>query len=487
MIQTIIVDDELLAGVGIKSLIDGKEDIKVSGVFSGAEEAVTFLREHPIDIVITDIEMSGMNGLELIQIIRKQHLADGVIILSCHDDFSYAQEAISKGTDSYLLKHCVSSDNLLEEIKKVYRKTHNKRTVNRVLYKAQNEAQSDHKDKVYAVSVVRILAESGFNIDSSMLVNLLEGVVNRYEMGTVFAPYNREIFIIFRFDAGSTQREVCQAVRSNLDTIRSSLQQYLSSRVLFGVSKLFTDLKQIHSKYDEAVSALEMSFYQPEKQEFFYKDSISAPDFPAFDNENFLAGEGVKRFEETLREYLHCAYLRQMGSAALKARLAQAIGILIDQILRSHRYSDGLINKWSRETELTEVVNRTQNAPALQESIAEKMNELHMQCLAELNADDLSQVFSYIKANLSDKLSLVELAEIACMSVPTFSKRFKERTGMTPVQYLNQQRIERAKALLKDSSLSLEQIAEETGFSGANYLIRVFKKVTGQTISEYRK
>ena len=110
MIRTIIVDDELLASIGIRSLIDGKEEISVSGVFNTPEEAVAFLRENIVDIVITDIEMSDMSGLDFIQIIREEDFAAGIIILSCHDEFSYAQEAISRGTDSYLLKHNVSSD-----------------------------------------------------------------------------------------------------------------------------------------------------------------------------------------------------------------------------------------------------------------------------------------------------------------------------------------------------------------------------------------
>lgn len=73
------------------------------------------------------------------------------------------------------------------------------------------------------------------------------------------------------------------------------------------------------------------------------------------------------------------------------------------------------------------------------------------------------------------------------MSIPTFTKKFKDRTGMTLVQYLNEKRIMRAKVLLMNKNLSLEQIAEETGFSNANYLVRVFKKVTGSTISDYRR
>ena len=73
------------------------------------------------------------------------------------------------------------------------------------------------------------------------------------------------------------------------------------------------------------------------------------------------------------------------------------------------------------------------------------------------------------------------------MSAPSFCKKFKERTGKTLVQYLNTRRIEKAKGLMKNRKYSLWDISEMTGFSNANYMIRVFKKITGQTVSEYRR
>ena len=73
------------------------------------------------------------------------------------------------------------------------------------------------------------------------------------------------------------------------------------------------------------------------------------------------------------------------------------------------------------------------------------------------------------------------------MSIPSLSKKFKERTGLTVTQYINRERIRRAQILLKNPANSLWQIAEVTGFANVNYLIRVFKKVTGTTIGEYRK
>ena len=85
MIRIIIVDDEILSRIG-QSFLDGKEDIVVSGIFGEAEEPCIFWKRM-VDVVLTDIEMAEMDGLEFIREISQRHLAKGVIIVSCHDDF----------------------------------------------------------------------------------------------------------------------------------------------------------------------------------------------------------------------------------------------------------------------------------------------------------------------------------------------------------------------------------------------------------------
>lgn len=199
MIRIIIVDDEILARIGIQSFVEGEPDISVVATFEMAEDAVEFLKSNRVDIVITDIEMSDMNGLQLIQNIRENNLADGVIIVSCHDNFSYAQEAISSGTDSYVLKHNITKEILMKEIHKVYEKTHKSvsetadYSIGRKLFSNTADIQGGG---VYRVGVLRIKsgetvsAEKGDHMEGAMLVHLLEEIVSKYKMGTLFAPYN---------------------------------------------------------------------------------------------------------------------------------------------------------------------------------------------------------------------------------------------------------------------------------------------------------
>ena len=205
MIKVIIVDDEILSRIGLQSFLHGKEGIVVAGIFGEAEEALHFLEENVVDIVLTDIEMAEMDGLSFIREIRGRRLAPGVIIVSCHEDFSYAQRAISLGTDSYILKQNVTEKALIQEVKNVYEKTAGKEVEQKKTSMEDTQDTNIRRQCIYRVGVLQTESrENGGGpeqvLEPDMLVHLLEEIVSRYQMGTLFAPYNRETFILFQMD-----------------------------------------------------------------------------------------------------------------------------------------------------------------------------------------------------------------------------------------------------------------------------------------------
>lgn len=492
MIQTIIVDDEILSRIGIQSFIDGKEDISVSGVFESAEDAIEFLKINPVDIVITDIEMAQMNGLQFIKIIREKKLASGVIILSCHDDFVYAQEAISMGTDSYMLKYSVTEEKILAEIKKVYEKTKTagfEVPTKEKMFRKSGDAVEDGK---YVVGVLRVNSEAAVqdndtHLDGTMMIHLLEGIVERYQMGTLFSPYNKELFIMFRFPSDISDRELKKNMETNIMLISKNMSQYISSKIVFGFSTAFTDLKLTREKYEEAVQAVELSFYETEVNCFFYQGIDENPEPAVFSASCFLEKDKSVVFENELNMFLQKAHFQKVSVSKAKEQLIQSVMLLVYQVMKEYNFSEEFLKKWKSEAMFISAIMLSGTESILKKKLLTVMEQFRIEISAELEKDDLSKVFAYIEQNLTQKITLSELTDISCMSVPSFSKKFKERTGLTAVEYINERRIEKARALMKNQNYSLWQIAEMTGFSNANYLVRVFKKVTGQTVSEYRR
>ena len=99
----------------------------------------------------------------------------------------------------------------------------------------------------------------------------------------------------------------------------------------------------------------------------------------------------------------------------------------------------------------------------------------------------LERVIDYMKANLTQDLSILDLATLTSMSESHFSRSFKQSAGITPYQYLMQQRVERAKQLLKQQAISISDIALDCGFANQTHLTKVFRQMTGMTPKAYQK
>lgn len=492
MIRTIIVDDELLAGAGMQSLIDGVEDISVVKVFTMAGEALEFLRENVIDIVITDIEMADMNGLDLIKAVRQENLANGVIIVSSHNDFAYAQEAISRGTDSYLLKYNISREKLVEEIHKVYQKTRREASGgHRPVHLEEKNTENRNLD--YILCIPEFFSEADHaglaDVDRTILANVLDGILDHYEMGTLFTPYNRKMFLVFQFDHSFSEAACREMLNTNYQTIRRNLEQYVTTHMVFGMSQRFHDTRQMKEEYREAEEALNLKFYEPESRMFFYTAAEDTSfELPDLKLQNLFAEDfSMEELKQSLSHMTAAAHLRKVSEKQLKHLLTSQVMEKVYQLLDTYQLSRDLKEKWEVVTPPSNAIRRSVNADEMIENLVCALSNLREEAGQQLHRDEMTEILDYIESHLNEKLTLPDLAERANMSVPSFGRKFKEKTGMSLVQYLNTRRIEAAKKYLLNENLTLDDISERTGFSNTNYMIRVFKKITGQTITDFRK
>lgn len=391
MIEVVIVDDEMLSRIGIQTLLDGVKDVHVSQTFDNAEEALDYLKENPADILLTDLEMVGMQGMDLIREVKKQYVDMGTLILSCHSDFDYAREALKIGADGYLLKHELNIESLSGEIRKI----HEKKSKNRFRSNSvkRQHARKEGQSLLYRIGVIQFCQEEqkqnleysrdqkeqGAGIDRKMAVHFLEELLLDYGAGTLFAPAAGDMFVVFQADRSLSDCERQENFAAVAACLKEDIERIMSQRIILGVSREFERTEEIPERYKEASKALDGVSPLSDKYLFFYQE------------EPF---------------------------------------------------------------------------------------------------DELKAAMDFIKNHLEEGLSGFSLAEIAKdsnMSIPSFCKKFKAKTGKTMVQYVNECKVEMVKEKLADRNLSLTEIAEQTGFSNENYMVRVFKKITGSTVTDYRK
>lgn len=119
-------------------------------------------------------------------------------------------------------------------------------------------------------------------------------------------------------------------------------------------------------------------------------------------------------------------------------------------------------------------------------SIMQCQNLNHLHTGNDINNNPLAAIVGYIKNNIHEKFQIEQLSSKACMSKATFYRVFKKELGISPLEYIFTQKINKAKELLRNPMLKISTISDELGFSDANYFIRVFKKIEGITPNQYR-
>ena len=483
MIRVLIVDDEILARVGIQSLLENSQEIQVVGSFNLASEALEFLKTTIVDIIITDIEMPYMDGLEFIRRIREQNLVQGVIILSCYDKFEYAKQAISLGTDGYIRKNSITKEALEKEICSVYKKISTRIGEKREISSERETAV--HGGKM-AVAIIKTQPKES---DNKIITKLLGDIVTHYHMGHLIEAYHeKNSFAVIEFPENTEEDGRKELLEGYIEAIRTNLLQYTNAMPYIGVSGEFDKLQGISEAYRQAELAVELRFYREKKTVFHAPEICWKEDDVGlmFSRRGFLEEKGMTVFEEELRNYLEQCKKETVLVKTVKETLVQAISIFVYSIERDY-FDDQDIARWNSRYSFMETVMEAEFMGELILKLTAMMANFKTDFLKELNEDGFGDVLEYIEKNCASKITIKELADLKNMSLSLFTKKFKNKTENAPVQYINKRKVELVKEYLKKREYTLGEIAELTGFSNENYMVRVFRKVTGKTITDYRK
>lgn len=431
MVKVIIVDDEILARIGIQSLLEHRKDISVEGNFGMPQDAIDFLRKHEIDIVITDIEMPEINGLEFTRMIQEEHLAQGIIILSCYDSFEYAQKAISLGIDSYLLKCDISQENLDRELDGVIEKISRKqrRTLNLT---TEKELEDDNKTKVIGVMKMTGDKEEDQGIlHERMVLLLLEEIIAKYHMGCLLESYKRSPFIVFQFSE-KNQENWKDLLKEYVEIIVQNFFLYTNKKVYMGISSAFSDLQEIPERYRQAEEASEMRFYDEESSTFWAEDICWKAHVPGmmFSDESLLDEGGMEIFCQELSAYLQQCFSERVSVKTVKENLNRSVNMLIYSVLKAYIRDKETIQEWSSNVSFYEDLQKIATMNELKEKTIHCVERFREKLLDQLNDDYFQDFFRFIDEKLSEDLSLEDMADFNQQSISAFSKKFKEKTKM---------------------------------------------------------
>ena len=481
MITAVIVEDEKVIRDGLKKHVPW-ESLGISEVYtaSQAEEAIDLCKKVKLDIVVSDIRMPGMNGIELCRKIREEQAECKVIFVTGFSDKEYLKAAIALQAVSYVEKPVnikeisVALSNAVDQIKKsrVYKQA----VVRSVFTKSDQLDYKWSNDTFFSVGMLYLKENSIEKEAENNLRQLIEktGQENGFH---IYSEQINERTLAFLFSdiVSETKR---------LDNLRCMIKKIIENEPN---KCFFTWGKEVDSQ-----KAVKQSYQSAERAKLClgYKGWNTVSDYTECPCK--LTNSG---YEKSILNNFEVAVTQNDIKKAMEividlTKEIQERCVLLDMDIRYwYYYMEAQIFRMSG-------IRKDEGTSGQQIEKLETVKELETyicSLLKQESADNKNyyiaqKVSEYIREHYGEKdLSIKTLADKVYLTPTYLSNLYKKQTGITIGQYLVDIRVERAVQLLKDPQWKLYQIAPMVGYEDPNYFAKIFKKKKGITPSEYRE
>lgn len=512
MYRVIIADDEELIRKGIIQLMDweslGCQVVKecVSG-----EEVITYLEQNEADILITDIKMPKLNGIELLEWIYEKRVELSVIMLTAYPDFSYAKRAIRYGAVDYVVKNdfieelpgAIKAAGDAVEQRKKQRKISDSGVREETeivgyiletlaLSKIINNPEDIEKYGLdhyhYCICNCEILDfDHVFTAERNvqLLKNFMNTIVNKHKYYIVNVKQESLTLIICQEEAAGLCMEDIAVMCSEILRV---VEEFMRLNLKFGVSTVVRDWRRLGAAYEEAVRALARSAASGNEVIFYVEEGgseVSLDMVPYFRKiTEYLFQKNLTGAENCLAEMKKEVSIAGYPFEKLKIRAFDLSSALFRRFGESY-IGDVLGN-------LEEETYRNITKAATIYSVFEILRKLliRMELHIETNQYEkdylITQIDQFIRNNYQKNITLKGIAEAIHVSPAYVSRMYKKKTGITVTDAVSQIRMEQSKRLLRETSYKIYEIAEMVGIEDPAYFTNVFTKYTGYNPSEYR-
>lgn len=514
MYRLVLIDDEELALEHLSNCLDYAQlNIEVCGTSNNGNSGLELICLHNPDIVVTDIKMPGLTGIDLLKTLSGFDSPPEVIFVSGYSDFQYAKQAIQYGASDYILKP-ISPDELAQALQKTIIKILKKRKAAQErlgIYQSFKKAQTSYEyqslrsyltgQSSVPPEITHLLSE---NLTAYIMLTVsiskegdrsLSDVWNQMTQ-LVLAP-NTLIFdngSVSSVLLGSTSEENLSSQAMALaDKIIITLEKDENLDVTVGISNPCHDRSEFPDIFTESYQVLLQKLFFPDQKVFCYHQShITEEQF--FSKVCSALLNYMKTADKTsISHYLKMVF-QSMNSwnaqtAITKNQTEFWCRIILEiehtqSFIHNHIISNDLLNEWIRSmnyaknhNELFVLVERTIF------DFVDLMNPGH-----PANTKSVIQnALIYIEENYAQHLTLAKVAQHVYLSNSRFSTLFAEEMKEPFSKYLTNKRIEKAKELMKNPYAKIYEISYAVGFQEARYFSAVFKKSTGLTPMEYLK
>ena len=534
MLKVFLVEDEVVMREGIKNNINWEQEgFSFVGEASDGELAYPLIQKTKPDILITDIKMPFMDGLELSRLV-KQELPDiKILILSGYDEFEYAKEAISIGITDYLVKP-IAGAKLLEAVKKVGKKIEEEQQQKKfletfekermentqlarqkffrklvsgqypvsALLKEGRDAGFDLAAKSYNIILFQLFAggeETGYSEELNALTRSIEEMTDQMpEVLMVELGLEGWAFLL----KGSEEKSAGEAERELLDRLFAAIFSARGVKYFGGVGQEVERLSELNRCFEEASRAFAFRYLKKRNQivrssetpageadqETMALGTLSAGKLDRRVVESFLKTGLKGEVTHFVEEYFASLGEKNIQSLMFRQYVTMDTYFAASGILEEMGCEPGILAERCGDFQkMPEIFSSLEVTEDYLKKVLETAVELREGMSQKKYSSLLKDARAYIEKNYdNEEISLNTVAASVNLSPNHFSTIFSQETGRTFIEYLTSVRMEKAKELLRTTSMKTAEIAFAVGYKDAHYFSYLFKKTQECTPREFR-
>lgn len=535
-IKVFLVEDEMVIRRGIKNSIDWeKEGYIFCGEASDGELAYPMIIKEKPDILITDIRMPFMDGLELCKLVKKELPNIKILILSGYDEFDYAKEAIRLGVTEYLLKP-ISSGKLLEALngvsESIRREKEDKDLVRKYMEEMRENTEHE-KQKFFEQMIAGNLSmadalETGKKYEMNLSAGMYNLLLFRFTLGKenrksgellgeaeyAIEKLTERLEYEFEFQRGvegwafllmaDNEEQMSERVKELSKDLEEIMKNYSTIAYFGGIGQPVARLRELEESFREAERALAARFTMELNRIISVEDIRMAQNVDTLDDIEITSFGEIEKTRTMLEKFLNNGaedeidefvdvYINELPEENLKSVLMRQY-IIMDAYIVMMSFCEkieGIEGEMQAQSE--ELKNSMKTIQTLEEiknyirmllkkiiGVRDTISGRRYSDIIEIAKDQIRKTY------MSDEISLNTIAAEVGMSPSYFSSIFSKEMGKTFVEYLTEIRMDRAKELLMCSSMKTSEIGYEVGYKDPHYFSYIFKKTQNCTPKEFR-
>ena len=528
MIKVLIADDENNICKLIYEMIDWESfQMQVVGMAHDGIEALKIVKDERVDVLVTDIRMPGLSGIDLLRECRAYNPNIGIIVISGFSEFDYAKQALHYGAIDYILKP-VNQDAMTKALNRLHEKFKEQENIEHIkkhdeinknkarrdffmqmltekvtpydIQEINEQYQCKFKKGNFQVVAVKVYTpgehdESVENYYYQKISQIFSLELNKNEcyLESLIMPEYKYVFII-NFLKGEElddeYRHVFRQILYNQDIMMGGI-------LSVGVGPIYSSLEEIpksylgamecvHQKLKRGGGASQISFFNDTERSHTMHNRVFVPFAAALEREiTDLNEEGVKTALFELKKSIETdPHLSGQDIIEIARGAINCFYLIVEkngyELDKKERFLENTMKEVYNKPDITGII-----------IFLGKTFISELRYIKEVKKNDGSKIIrdvkQYIRQNLSKTITLEQLCDLSGYNASYFSTMFKKETGITVSSYITVSRIDEAKRLLRLTDKKVSAIASEVGYLDMKTFNKNFKKLTGIKPSEYRK